>query len=122
MGSRCEAKGLTRRDVLKSGAALSSVSAVGASFMAGTASAQTSVVRDLSGSTAQIDAYMGAPVELAEALDADPELAEAFQDLTPGRQKSYAINLNAAKKPETRVARIVKFRDKIFAGKGATER
>ena len=62
------------------------------------------------------------PVELAEALDADPELAEAFHDLTPGRQKSYAINLNAAKKPETRVARIVKFRDKIFAGKGATER
>lgn len=61
------------------------------------------------------------PDELAEALDADPELAEAFHDLTPGRQKSYVINLNSAKKPETRMSRIVKFRNKILAGKGAME-
>jgi len=85
MCSRCEAKGLTRRDVLKSGAALSSVSAVGASFMAGTASAQTSVVRDLSGSTAQIDAYMGAPVELAEAPNGaitNRRLLDGINDVT----------------------------------------
>jgi uncharacterized protein YdeI (YjbR/CyaY-like superfamily) len=62
------------------------------------------------------------PDELAEALDADPELAEAFQALTPGRQKSYMFNLNQAKQPATRVARIEKFRDKIIAGKGAMER
>ena len=62
------------------------------------------------------------PDELIDALDADPELAEAFHELTPGRQKSYVINLNGAKKPATRVARIAKFRDKILAGKGATER
>lgn len=62
------------------------------------------------------------PEELAEALDADPELAEAFHALTPGRQRSYVINLNGAKKPETRIARIAKFRDHILAGKGATER
>ena len=62
------------------------------------------------------------PVELSEALEFDPELAEAFHKLTPGRRKSYVINLNSAKKPETRVARIAKFRDKIIAGKGATER
>lgn len=62
------------------------------------------------------------PDELVDALDADPELAEAFADLTPGRQRSYVINLSSAKKPETRVARIVKFRDKIIAGKGALER
>ncbi|MGD2131600.1 MAG: YdeI/OmpD-associated family protein [Maricaulaceae bacterium] len=62
------------------------------------------------------------PEELTNALDADPELAEAFAKLTPGRQKSYAINLNAAKKSETRVSRIGKFRDKILAGKGAMER
>ena len=35
------------------------------------------------------------PDELVEALDADPELAEAFHRLTPGRQKSYVINLNS---------------------------
>lgn len=62
------------------------------------------------------------PDEMLEALDADPELAEAFYALTPGRQRSYAIALNGAKKPETRVARIGKFRDRIIAGKGALER
>lgn len=62
------------------------------------------------------------PDELIEALDSDSELAEAFATLTPGLQKSYAFNLNAAKKPETRYARIEKFRDKILAGKGALER
>lgn len=62
------------------------------------------------------------PDELVEALEADIELAEAFHKLTPGRQKSYVINLNSAKKSETRSARINKFRDKIISGKGATER
>jgi uncharacterized protein YdeI (YjbR/CyaY-like superfamily) len=62
------------------------------------------------------------PEELVEALDSDPELAEAFHDLTPGRQKSYVINLGSAKKTETRVARIAKFRSHILAGKGAMER
>ncbi len=62
------------------------------------------------------------PVELSDTLDADPELAEAFAALTPGRQKSYLLNLNAAKAPETRLRRIEKFRDKIIAGKGAQER
>lgn len=62
------------------------------------------------------------PDELVEALDADPELAEAFHRLTPGRQRSYVIHLEGAKKPETRVARIAKVRPKILAGKGALER
>lgn len=62
------------------------------------------------------------PSELEEAFSNDPALAEAFQALTPGRQKSYVINLNGAKKAETRVARINKFRGKILAGKGAMER
>ncbi len=62
------------------------------------------------------------PDELAEAFDADPELAEAFHRLTPGRQRSYLINLNSAKKSETRVARIESFREKILAGKGALDR
>ncbi len=62
------------------------------------------------------------PDELIEVLDADPELAEAFHGLTPGRQKSYAINLNSAKTSQTRFNRIEKFRPKILAGKGAMER
>jgi uncharacterized protein YdeI (YjbR/CyaY-like superfamily) len=62
------------------------------------------------------------PAELVDALDSDPELAEAFFDLTPGRQRSYVINLNGAKASATRVARIAKFRGHILAGKGANER
>lgn len=62
------------------------------------------------------------PEELEEALGADPELSESFHKLTPGRQRSYIINLSSAKKSETRVSRIAKFRNKILAGKGAMER
>ena len=62
------------------------------------------------------------PDELIGALDADPELAAAFHELTPGRQRSYVINLNSARKSATRISRIAKFRDKILAGRGATER
>lgn len=62
------------------------------------------------------------PDELIDALDADPDFSDAFHALTPGRQRSYVIALNSAKKPETRRARIAKFRDKVIAGKGATER
>jgi uncharacterized protein YdeI (YjbR/CyaY-like superfamily) len=61
------------------------------------------------------------PDELTDALDADPELADAFHALTPGRQKSYAIVIGSAKKPETRVARITGLRQRILAGKGANE-
>ncbi|MDK8875417.1 YdeI/OmpD-associated family protein [Paracoccus sp. SSJ] len=70
----------------------------------------------------KVEHQIDMPVELAEALDADPELAEAFHALTPGRQKSYLFNLNQARQSVTRMARVEKFRDKIIAGKGATER
>ncbi len=62
------------------------------------------------------------PDELVEALASDPELSEAFDRLTPGRQRSYVINLGAAKTSATRVSRIARFRGLILAGKGATER
>lgn len=68
------------------------------------------------------DSDLDLPDELVEALDCDPELAEAFHRLTRGRQKSYVINLNAAKAPATRVSRIAKFRPNILAGKGALDR
>jgi uncharacterized protein YdeI (YjbR/CyaY-like superfamily) len=62
------------------------------------------------------------PDELVEALEADPELSQAFTALTPGRQRSYVFALNSAKTSATKVARIVKYRDKIMAGKGALDR
>lgn len=62
------------------------------------------------------------PPELTDALAADPQLAVAFQALTPGRQRSYVILLASAKTAATRAARITRVRDRILAGKGATER
>lgn len=62
------------------------------------------------------------PDDLIEALDADPDLAEAFHALTPGRQKSWALHLTSTANPATRFARIAKGKEKIIAGKGATER
>ena len=62
------------------------------------------------------------PDELVEALESDPELAQAFAVLTAGRQRSYAYALNSAKTSATKVARIIKYRDKILAGKGALDR
>lgn len=62
------------------------------------------------------------PEELVEALESDPELAQAFAQLTPGRQRSYVFALNSAKTSATKVSRIIKYRDKILAGKGALDR
>ncbi|GAA3602167.1 hypothetical protein GCM10022199_02240 [Marihabitans asiaticum] len=61
-------------------------------------------------------------VEMPEALAADPEMAQAFDALTPGRQKSWALRVGSAKKTETRASRSTKAREKILAGKGALER
>ncbi len=70
----------------------------------------------------KVDREIDVSGELTDALDADPELAEAFAALTPGRRRGYLINLNQAKQPATRVARIEKFRDRIIAGRGLIER
>jgi uncharacterized protein YdeI (YjbR/CyaY-like superfamily) len=71
---------------------------------------------------AKVEYELELPDELTEALESDPELAEAFALLTPGRQRSYVFALNSAKTSATKVARIVKHRDKILAGKGALDR
>lgn len=62
------------------------------------------------------------PEELAAALDADPALAEAFQALTPGRRKSWALQVGGAKGTATRAKRVERARPRILAGKGAHDR
>lgn len=71
---------------------------------------------------AKVERELELPDELVEALESDPELAQAFDLLTPGRQRSYVFALNSAKTSATKVARIIKYRDKILAGKGALDR
>lgn len=56
-----------RRELLLSSAALAAVPAATGGFLSSPALAQVAGARDLSSSTAQIDAYMGAPVELVTA-------------------------------------------------------
>lgn len=62
------------------------------------------------------------PIELTQVLAEDQELAQAFHKLTPGRQRSYVIQINAAKKVATRLSRIQSHRSRILAGRGANER
>ncbi len=60
--------------------------------------------------------------ELRDRLDTDADLRTAFEALTPGRQREYNLYFTAAKKPETRAARVEKYAEKILAGKGMRER
>jgi uncharacterized protein YdeI (YjbR/CyaY-like superfamily) len=62
------------------------------------------------------------PQELIDRMDADPDFAAAFQALTPGRQRGYAIHVSGAKQSATRSARIDKHAARIFAGKGLHDR
>ena len=58
------------------------------------------------------------PEELEEALAADDELREAWEGLTPGRRRGWALHFGGAKRAETRVSRVEKARRAIREGKG----
>lgn len=62
------------------------------------------------------------PMELEEAFKENERLREAFDNLTPGRQRAYVIEINKAKRSETRRNRIEKYAEKIYEGKGPLER
>lgn len=58
------------------------------------------------------------PEELTQIFIEMPEFKEAFYQLTPGRQRGYLLNFAAPKQSKTRTARIEKYMDRIFDGKG----
>ena len=60
--------------------------------------------------------------ELRARLDRDPELRAAFEQLTPGRQRAYHLDISGAKQSKTRLARIDKHAPRILAGKGLRDR
>lgn len=62
------------------------------------------------------------PEELIAKLEEDPDLQAAFEALTPGRKRGYALYFSQPKQSATRVGRIEKMREKIIAGKGLQER
>ncbi|MCB0874011.1 MAG: YdeI/OmpD-associated family protein, partial [Thermoleophilia bacterium] len=60
--------------------------------------------------------------ELQERLNQDPDFRKAFEALTPGRQREYNLHFADAKQAKTREARIEKYTEHIFAGKGMRDR
>lgn len=62
------------------------------------------------------------PEELTDLLAGDPDLAAAFEALTPGRQRSFALHVGGAKQAKTRASRAERCIPKILAGKGFNER
>lgn len=62
------------------------------------------------------------PEELIAVFEEDQKFENAFKSLTPGRQRSYVLHFNQAKQAQTRISRIEKSREGIFAGKGHNER
>lgn len=62
------------------------------------------------------------PDELVAKFKEMPELEIAFNQLTPGRQRAYILNIEQAKRSETRAARVEKYIDLIMAGKGLNDK
>lgn len=62
------------------------------------------------------------PDELQRFFEDDPSFEAAFYALTPGRQRGYLIHIGQAKGSETRIRRIEKHIDRIFAGLGMHDR
>ncbi len=62
------------------------------------------------------------PRELTDRLHEDPEFRAAFEGLTPGRRRFYAVHFSSAKHSKTRAARIKRCRPKILDGKGFHDR
>ena len=60
-------------------------------------------------------------MEFEAALKNDPALKAAFERLTPGRQRGYAIYISQAKQTATREARIRKCSESIMQGKGLND-
>jgi uncharacterized protein YdeI (YjbR/CyaY-like superfamily) len=58
------------------------------------------------------------PEEFQKRLDEMPGLKKAFKGLTPGRQRGYLLYFSSAKQSKTREARIEKYIENIFNGKG----
>lgn len=62
------------------------------------------------------------PAELENVLRSSEKLKSAFEDLTPGRQKEYALYIAEAKQEKTRLSRLEKCIPLIGKGLGLNDR
>lgn len=59
--------------------------------------------------------------ELQQKFDENIDFKTAFENLTLGRQRGYNMFFSAAKQSKTRIARIEKYTQQIFNGKGIND-
>ena len=70
------------------------------------------------GLTMEEPAAPALPDEVLRRFDQDPGLKGAFYELTPGRQRHYAMYFSEPKQAKTRTSRIAKHAPRILEGKG----
>lgn len=58
------------------------------------------------------------PEELHQKFEKDATFKAAFEALTPGRQRAYAIYFSGAKQAKSRTSRIENYTERILNGKG----
>jgi uncharacterized protein YdeI (YjbR/CyaY-like superfamily) len=61
------------------------------------------------------------PEEFQKKLEEAPALKTAFEALTPGRQRGYALYFSEPKQSKTRESRVEKNLQRIFEGKGLND-
>jgi uncharacterized protein YdeI (YjbR/CyaY-like superfamily) len=61
------------------------------------------------------------PEELLQIFKSNAKIKNAFEALTTGRQRAYAMYFSDAKQPKTREARIEKYIPRILKGKGMAD-
>lgn len=61
------------------------------------------------------------PQELVEILEKDLIFKKSFESLTPGKKRGYILFFKTAKQSQTRINRIIKYREKIINGKGIND-
>ncbi|MBE0651789.1 MAG: YdeI/OmpD-associated family protein [Bacteroidales bacterium] len=61
------------------------------------------------------------PEEFQNKLQEMPALKTAFEALTPGRQRAYLFYFSQPKQSKTREARVEKYMQQIFEGKGLND-
>ena len=61
------------------------------------------------------------PEEFLTRMEADDALQAAFEGLTPGRQRAYALYFSSAKQSKTRAERVERCLPRILSGKGLND-
>lgn len=82
------------------------------------ASVHAAIQAEKAGLKVETSNELDLPDELRNRLDTDAALKTAFDTLTPGRQRAYALHISSAKQSTTRAARVERNVQRILDGKG----